>query len=194
MKRTNLIISSVILALAMTANGCATNKVEPQPEEIPAQEESPAPVEPEPEPEEKAEEDEYARSTKNLDISMDIWAEDKKAITHIISELDTVMAERNYDVWLNYLDQESINYWSKKNNLQKAASRHPIKGIKFNSLRDYFMMVFIPSRTGLMIEEIRYDSENQIRAVVVKEEGDTTYYNFQKVNGKWKVHLPENPD
>lgn len=195
MKRSNFIISSSILLAALFATGCTSTKVEPEPtvqvdpviEEVPEVIEEPVVEVPE--------DDEYERSTKNIEVSKDIWEEDKKAIVHIIENLEIIMQENDYNAWLTYIDQESMNYWSKKSNLQKAASRHPIKGIKFNNLRDYFMMVFIPSRKGRPAPEIRYDTETQIRAVVMNEDGtDTTYYNFQKVGGKWKVHLPENPE
>ena len=142
----------------------------------------------------KTNDDEYERSTGGLDISKDTFEEDKRDILHIISELDSIMAEANYNKWVEYLNPASIEYWSKKGNLQKASQRLPVKGLKLNSLNDYFKYVFIPSRKGRTIDEIRYETETIVKAVQVDGETDTVYYNFEKLDGQWKVHLPELTD
>ena len=138
--------------------------------------------------------DEYERSKGDLDISKDTFEEDKREILHIIRELDAVMSEQNYNAWVSYVDSDSVEYWSKKSNLQKASQRLPVKGLRLNSLNDYFKYVFIPSRKGRNVDEIRYETEAQVKAVQVEDEIDTVYYNFIKHDGKWRVHLPELSD
>ena len=59
-----------------------------------------------------------------------------------------------------------------------------------NNLYDYFRFVFVPSRRGRDVDEIRYISLDQIKAVQMREDQDVVYYNFIKVNGKWMVKLP----
>lgn len=134
---------------------------------------------------------EYTRSTLNVDVSIDDFNEDKKRILQIINELNVIMGEMNYNKWETYVDSESLIYWSKKANLQKAASRLPIKGIKLNSLRDYFIHVFLPSRKGHEVTEIRYETRTLIKAVQVTKENDVVYYTFRKINNDWKLYLPK---
>ena len=56
----------------------------------------------------------------------------------IIAELDEVMATGNYKAWLTYIDQESIDYYKLRPNLQKAEKKMPIKGVKLANLEAYF--------------------------------------------------------
>lgn len=165
---------------------CSTTEVDPvspvETNQIEVQEEQPAEL--------SAEEEEFLRSTAEVNVSIDVFKEDKKQVMKLISELDEIMKDFNYDAWIKYVDRESIEYWSKKSNLQKAAARLPIKGLRLNNLKDYFVHVFVPSRVGRTIDEIRYETENLVKAVQIDENRDTIYYNFQKINGQWKIHLP----
>ncbi len=139
---------------------------------------------------------EYARSTANVSVSYEIFNDDKAKILELIAELNVIMNEMDYNGWEKYLDAESINYWSKRSNLQVASSRLPIKNIRLNSLRDYFIHVFLPSHKGYRIDEIRYETDSLIKAVQVAEEEnkDIVFYTFYKVDGGFKLHLPQLAD
>ena len=79
----------------------------------------------------------------------------------------------------------------KPSHLAKASARLPRKDVKVKNLFDYFNYVFIPSRVGYTVENIRYINSKSVKAVQVKEnETEIVYYNFVKVNGKWMVQLP----
>ena len=133
---------------------------------------------------------EYSRSTQDVDVPRDVFSFDKNSILTVISSLSEVMDKYNYEEWLKYIDTASIKYWSNKNNLAQASKRLPIKGQMLNNLYDYFRFVFVPSRRGRDVDEIRYISLDQIKAVQMREEQDVVYYNFIKVNGNWMVKLP----
>ncbi|WP_296091577.1 hypothetical protein [uncultured Treponema sp.] len=182
---------------------CASAPVEktPQIEEQPAkpvviEEPEPAPVqeiEEEPVVIEKAD-DEYTRSTSAVSVSKEVFNEDKSRILNIIKDLDTYMKNMDYRGWISYLDADSLNYWSKRQNLQKAANRLPKKGLRLNTIEDYFKFVFIPARAGHTVDEIRYETKSLVKAVQVQNNTDVVYYNFHKVNDQWKLVLPKNPD
>ena len=143
-----------------------------------------------PEPKAEVKNDEYTRSVGNLNISKDDFEADKKAIMAIISELDAIMKNKAYNKWLNYIDDESKNHWSKSSTLKKAQGRMPVKGLQLKSLEDYFKYVFVPARQKSKISEIRYESSTYVKAVEVQEDQDLVYYYFQKINNKWLVHIP----
>lgn len=144
------------------------------------------------------EDSEYQRSVgTEKSISLDTFNADKAAIIKKISELNVIMAKRDYNSWLKYIDPQSQAYWSTPANLAKASGKLPknAKGLKLRTLQDYFIHVFIPSRNGRTIDEIRYNSADSVRAVQVSKNEDGTnrivvYYNFVKQDGDWKVYLP----
>lgn len=193
---TKLSLISLFVFLSCTS---ATVEKTPQTEEQP---EEPVVIE-EPEPVQEIEEepivvektdDEYTRSTTAVSVSKEVFNEDKSRILNIIKDLDTYMKNMDYRGWISYLDSDSLNYWSKRQNLQKAANRLPKKGLRLNTIEDYFKFVFIPARAGHTVDEIRYETKSLVKAVQVQNNTDVVYYNFHKVNGQWKLVLPKNPD
>lgn len=179
-------------------------EVPPPAEEEPAPviEETPPVIEQEPEPviEEPAveEDDEYSRSVGDVAVSRDTFSEDKEKILAIISELDNIMkdpqSKKSYEAWVGYVAPDSIDYWRIRKNLQKAEKKLPVKGVKLQTLQDYFKLVFVPARRGREVTEIRYISDTYIKAVQVQEEQVTVYYYFNKINNKWMIHLPTNEE
>ena len=175
---------------------CGSTNVAPAPvEEPPVEVAQPEPETAQPEP--AVEDDEYARSVGDVSIDRNTFVDDKDQVLKIISELDTIMRSKDYNSWVTYVDQESIEYWMLRKNLQKAEKRLPVKGIKLRDLRDYFNYVFIPARAGKTVSEIRYISDSYIKAVQVQESEKgkdnalvTVYYYFNKIDGRWMVHIP----
>ena len=135
---------------------------------------------------------EYEKSVGSLStssISKETFEEDKAIILQKVEELDAIMRQKNYKKWVTYLDDASIKYWQNKSNLQNIASKLPVKGLKLNTLEDYFNYVFIGSRVGRTVNQIRYITDTQVNAVQASATRDVVYYTFYKVNGEWKVHL-----
>ncbi|WP_191014724.1 hypothetical protein [Treponema zioleckii] len=139
---------------------------------------------------EKNEEDEYARSVGDVQVSKDDFKKDKTNVLAVIDDLAKVMADKDFKTWLQYVDSSSTQYWSQGVNLKKAQKRLPIKGLQLRTLEDYFKYVFIPSRSGREVTEIRYISDSYIKAVQVQDNTDIIYYYFNKIDGIWKLHLP----
>lgn len=197
-----LAAASAVVAMLLAACGTTQEIVAPAPgpeTEAPTQEtEDPVPEEqtaseiPQPQaPQKTAEDLEYERSVGGTDISRNTFEDDKAAILRIIRELSRIMKTLDYKSWVTYLDQESIDYWSRPTNLRKAQARLPIKGLQLKTLDDYFKYVFVPARMGREVTEIRYISPSYIKAVQVTEEDkDIVYYYFNKMDGTWKINIP----
>ena len=138
-------------------------------------------------------EEEYLRSTKKVsseEISKEQFAKDKAEVLRKIEELQEIEATMNYEAWVDYISPESREFYSKPRRLIKT---NKIKTEVLNGLKDYFTIIFIPSRRDGNVEEIRYNSPTSIKAVEVPEPGKIiTYYNFVKENGEWFVELPKN--
>lgn len=143
--------------------------------------------------------DEYLRSTKDISsketVTVDEFEKDKTEILQIIYELSEVMKKKDKDKWLTYIDPESIEYYSKTTNLRKVREKLPNKQIQLHGIGDYFKYVFIPARENNKVDEIRYISKTNIKAVEVKDDGtELIYYYFVKKNGKWYVSIPKLSD
>lgn len=141
------------------------------------------------------EDEEYIRSTNELNedevVTKEEFIDDKAEILHIISELQEIMENEDTEAWLKYISPDSIRYYSSPVNIRKAQKKLPNKTIQLNGIGDYFKHVFIPSRKRSNVDEIRYISKTNIKAVEVKDDGSTVvYYQFVKVNEKWLVHIP----
>lgn len=145
--------------------------------------------------EDDEDDEEYIRSTNELKndelVTKEEFIDDKTEILHIISELQDIMENEDTEAWLKYISPDSIRYYSSPVNIRKAQKKLPNKTIQLNGIGDYFKHVFIPSRKRSNVDEIRYISKTNIKAVEVKDDGSTVvYYQFVKVNGKWLVHIP----
>ena len=204
MKIFNTVLKSAytipMLALAGIFVSCGSTKVPPVVEEEPVVSVEEAVVAPEPEiqaeeavaePVVAEADDEYSRSVGDVGVSRDTFEDDKTKILRIIEELAGVMKDMDYKRWLTYVDNESVQYWQQSSNLKKAQNRLPVKGLKLNTLQDYFKYVFVPARNGRTVTEIRYISDTYTKAIQVREaQDDVVYYYFNKINGFWLVHLP----
>jgi len=144
-----------------------------------------------PEPVISKEDQEYSRSVTDLgiEVSKETFNEDKSEILEIIEKLSGIMKHKDYAAWLNYLTPESKAFWSNQQNLAIVSQRLPIKNYRLKNLQDYFEKVFIPSRIGRVVDEIRYVSTTKVKAVQYTEEQDIIYYYFEKIDGRWYLHL-----
>lgn|SRR5574344_21482 len=195
----SFITSFTLVCITLLLVGCATTKSTPTTSEV-AKAESPAvntaidtPSVQQPQSSVKSKEDEeYERSVNQMTntVTKEVFSEDKKEILQIIANLDTIMKNYDYASWITYVDEESRIYWENRKNLHKASTRLPVKGLQLDSLEDYFKFVFIQSRIGREVDEIRYLSDMSVKAVQVKDSQDIVYYYFHKVDGTWKLHLP----
>lgn len=138
--------------------------------------------------------EEYIRSTTELGndtVTKQEFVEDKAEILRIIAEMSEIMETQDVKRWLNYIDPESIKYYSTPANVRKAQKKLPDKTIQLNGIGDYFKYVFIPSRKRSEVDEIRYISKTNIKAVKVKSDNSiNVYYYFVKIDGNWLVHIP----
>lgn len=139
--------------------------------------------------------EEYLRSIDNIDknevVSKEEFEDDKATILGIIDDLAKIMDDQDVQSWLKYVSPDSIRYYSDPKNIRKAQKKLPDKTIQLYGIGDYFKFVFIPARKNKKVEEIRYISKTYVKAVQVKADNSTTvYYYFNKINGKWLVHIP----
>ncbi len=207
MKKTRIFTFAAIAVLfTIIFSACATKQEEPQ-QEPDSPEVIETPQTEEPVIEEVSEDviviedegdgsdDEYLRSIANLDeteaVTKQEFNDDKNEILEIISELAVIMETKDTLAWLNFIDEESKEYYKNPVNLRKAQRKLPNKLIELKTIEDYFKSVFIPARRNSQIDEIRYISRTHVKAVQIREDmPDAIYYEFKKTDGKWLVYIP----
>lgn len=209
--KTNLFFS-ILLLIAICFSCQTKQEVQSSVLEQPVQEQIEVPVlepiaEPEPQIEEVFEPEpevelvpvseeilEYERSVNSADdaISIETFTDDKAEILKIIEQLARIMKTKDYSTWLKYVTPESIDFWSNPQNLIEISAKLPIKNYRLKNLKDYFEKVFIPSRQGRVVNEIRYISKTHIKAVQSTETQDIIYYYFEKIDGTWLLQLDTN--
>ena len=141
------------------------------------------------------EDEEYLRSIEKIETAETVtkseFETDKAQILKIISSMADIMNSKNVKAWLPYIDPASVEYYSNIANLRKAQKKLPDKRIVLKDIGDYFENVFIPARRRSQVDEIRYISKSNVKAVQVREDFSTVvYYYFKKIDGIWYVHIP----
>ena len=139
---------------------------------------------------------EYSRSVSNIEdgiITEETFTNDKHEILEIIEKLDVIMKGKKYNDWLTYLTPDSKTFWSDKKNLSELSQKLFSKyNFELKNLREYFEYFFIPARKGRVVDEIRYVTPTEVKAVQYKNNEDIIYYFLEKMNGKWLIHLDTN--
>ena len=193
MKFKEIIFLFSIIVLFFSCESKEMETVTPAPQEIITQPPKEEPIVTEKQIQEEAE---YLRSINNIQteevITKEEFSEDKTEILRIIQELSIIMQEHDVNSWLNYITPESKAFYSNPVNLRKAQKKLPNKMLQINTIKDYFNYVFIPSRKISKVDEIRYISKTNVKAVEVREDKSIlVYYYFKKIDGKWLVNLPK---
>jgi hypothetical protein len=135
----------------------------------------------------------YSEAIEGLEVSVpeEQYISDKEHIMDIIQQLDAIMKNKSYQSWVSYLSPDSLRYWSNTANLKRASLRLPIKGIELKSLRDYFYFIFLPSRQGRQIDQIKYLTPDLVKAVQTINGRDIVFYHFEKIDTEWKIQLDQ---
>ncbi len=197
MNRATLILIALAAALLLLTAGCAAA---PQPQERPAQEPV-APAEPEPEaPAEPAPAEpvipaapteEEAVEPQEFEVSEEVFERTFSEVEQTISELNSVIARRDYQRWLDYLTPEYRRTYSDPQTLREI-SRMPIlqrNEIELQNLRDYFEWVVGPSRADARLDDLRFLSNDQVEAIMVVRGRPVILYRLRNVDGNWKVDV-----
>jgi hypothetical protein len=119
---------------------------------------------------------EYSRSVAALGhaISEETFYADKSAIMAIIADLQQIMAKKDVARWRVYLSPASVAYLKNPTNLKAISTKLPAQFAVRNDM-DFFNYVFIPARQGRKIDEIRYISPTEVKAVQVQANNAVIY-------------------
>lgn len=168
---------------------CASSEKEPAPEPAPMEKEPEVEKEQSPPEEEPKEEEEKEEATENYTMTEQEKEKTKKDLSRLVSELNKIIASRNYEKWLTYLTEDYKEHYSDPQVLKEYSDAPVLKkyDITLRSLKDYFNYVVVASRRNVQVDDIKAISENRVKAYMYVDGNSVVVYTLEKVDGKWKI-------
>ena len=110
-------------------------------------------------------------------------------VEEIIQELNQIIRRRDFETWTQYLTDEYREYLSRESVLQEINQRPVIqnRGLKVESLQDYFLHVVVPSRANLRLDDLYFVTDTQVQAIMNIGDVRVTLYQLILQNGNWKI-------
>jgi len=113
-------------------------------------------------------------------------------VRSFIDSLNQIIRRQDYDAWLSNLTDDYIRHYSDPAILMQY-SEYPVikgKGIKLQTLKDYFINVVYPSRQNDKVDDIEFVDENLIKAITLSPKGDRNIlYMLEKHGDTWKIGI-----
>jgi hypothetical protein len=138
-------------------------------------------------------------------VSQEVFDTTKSDIQKLIQDLNGIIRNRNYTVWVTYLSEPYFNQINSSGYLEEVAEdlykrdqvvasrtgKDPksVRKTKLESARDYFINVVIPSRRNDRVDDIEFVSKNQVIAYTVDDARGQRLilYNLENTSGEWKI-------
>ncbi len=107
----------------------------------------------------------------------------------LIEQLNTIIANRDYEAWTQHLTEHYIETFSDPKTLAAISDQPMMKrqNIRLLTLRDYFLNVVVPSRADAHLDDLEFTSKTQVQAITVISGNRYILYNLRLENGSWKI-------
>jgi hypothetical protein len=165
------------LVLAISCGSSPKTVSEPEPEPIPAEAVS------QPAPEAEAEFDPGS-------ISQEVFDSTKVDVQRFIEELNRIIRNRNYDVWVSHLGDDYFTEKSSPEYLAQISEQPRLKTQKIvlTTAHDYFVHVVVPSRQNDRVDDIEFVSPTRVKAYTVTPNGQRLrLYDLESSGNTWKI-------
>ncbi len=180
------------LILVIFIAGCSTpgrsplvEEPEKTVEEAPAAAEEPPREAPEPE----EETSDLALEKETFTVAEEVYERTFQDIGVLISNLNTIIQSQDYETWLSYLSEAYIERYSDQEVL-KELSRQPLLqkyNIELSNLRDYFTYVVVPSRSNARLDDLVFEDERHVKAIMLVNGQRTILYQLVYIGNRWKI-------
>jgi hypothetical protein len=132
------------------------------------------------------------QSQTTLNVSKETYDKTFAEILQFINKMDTIIASKDFERWKNSCSQDYLFHFSDQALLKEISQKPVLKDnhIVLSSLEDYFVNVFIPSRTEAKLDKIEFLEENRVKAITVVNGVPYIVYLLEKdANNQWKIGL-----
>ncbi len=128
---------------------------------------------------------------ETFSVSEEVFTETFEDIRELISDLNAIIRDENYDRWLKYLTDEYIGHFSSPEILKENSEQPVLKknNISLSSMRDYFRWVVAPSRSDVRLDDLVFIDNEHVKAIMVFNGQRTILYLLEKDGAGWKIGL-----
>ncbi|OHD12521.1 MAG: hypothetical protein A2Z96_05305 [Spirochaetes bacterium GWB1_48_6] len=124
-------------------------------------------------------------------VSQEVYDRTFQEIEKLITTLNTLIADRRFDQWKDYLDTSAILSMSDAKTLAELSDRPILKkfNIKLKTISDYFTYVVVPSRSNAKLDEILFMDNNHVTAFTVIKGEKSILYQLKRDGSQWKITI-----
>ncbi len=122
-------------------------------------------------------------------LDKETYTKTKEDISQLITKLNTLIENKDYDTWLTYLSKDYYDYYSNPEVLKEQSESPLLKKYKITlrSLKDYFNYVVVGSRKNVRLDEIKAIDADHIKAYMYIDNTPVIIYELVKINNQWKI-------
>jgi hypothetical protein len=131
-----------------------------------------------------------AGDSKNYQASQEEYDTAYKETYRFIETIQETMDTGNFSAWKKLLTAEYIQKHSDPRYLKRISNEPGLKNnhIVLHNLHDYFVYVFIPSRSGIKMDRIEFITQDRVKVITIVNNTDYVIYLLQREeNHLWKI-------
>jgi hypothetical protein len=100
-------------------------------------------------------------------VSRDVYEVTKAEVEQLVEKLNMIIAARDYNAWISYLEDEYFEKISSPAFLREISDSELMKMQKkvIKTPREYFLNVVVPSRNNNRVDDISFINENRVRVI-----------------------------
>ena len=128
----------------------------------------------------------------SFSVPQDVYEQTFAEVEALISRLNEIIAEKNYEEWLTYLSPDYIEKTGSPVFLREASKSQILQKDKIvlRNLQDYFLHVVVPSRVQVKLEKISFLDKTHVKAIAVIDEKPVMLYWLVLIDSRWMIGVP----
>ena len=110
-------------------------------------------------------------------------------VSVLVTELNKIIASGDFITWKDHLSESYIEKYSDPELLKKLTENPFFKsqGIKLRKLRDYFKYAVMPARSNVVVDEIIFLTETEIKVFTLRNNEKYVIYTLVKQENQWII-------
>ncbi len=121
-------------------------------------------------------------------VSQEKYASSLKEIRQLITKLNQIIQNEDFQQWLTYLDSDYIRAYSDPARLKALTQNSPVlKGVPIRNLEDYFNFVVVPSRSQAQVDDITFVDQDRVEAWMYIKNVKALLYQLKLYGNQWKI-------
>ena len=127
-------------------------------------------------------------NTGKFQVSQEKYASSLKEIRELITKLNQIIQNEDYQQWLTYLDSDYIRAYNDPARLKQLTQNSPVlKGVPIRNLEDYFNFVVVPSRSQAQVDDITFVDQDRVEAWMNIKNVKALLYQLKLYGNQWKI-------